>query len=185
MFRNKADNIARFAMSLAVVTAFAVTVGFSANSMAQASAPSDPADPSFSLTISALADKVKVSEPVKVNVVMKNISAKDIRVWYDSLGTEKVYKVIVKNEKGSAPEETKFKRDLKGLENPAYITPNTPLNFSGATATLKPNEEVTDPLNVSRLQNFVPGKYTIQVQRFDLKSGTFIKSNTIIVTVTP
>ncbi len=186
MFRNRNNSIARFAVSFVSVAAFAVTVGFSANSIAQTSAPSGQANPSFSLTISALADKVKVGKPVKVNAVMKNISAENIRVWYDSLGPEKVYKVAVKNEKGNAPEETKFQRDLKGLENPAYITPDTPLNFSGASATLKPGEAVTDLVNVSRLYNFVvSGKYTIQVQRRDPERGIFVNSNTITVTVTP
>ena len=157
----------------------------SAQSFAQEPAPSNSANPPFSLSISAAAGSVKVSEPVKLNVVLKNISAEDIRVWYDSLGQEKIYKVIVKNEKGSGPEETKFKRDLKGLENPAYITPDTPLNFSGASLTLKSGETVTDPINVSRLYTFTRGKYTIQVQRLVPTSGIFVTSNTITVTVTP
>jgi hypothetical protein len=123
---------------------------------------------------------------VKINVTTKNVSAEEVQLLTDTRGTEVVYKINVKDESGNVPPDGKFKRDLKGLENPADLSRDTPTHFGIYFLTLKPGETVTDPLDISRMYDMTrPGKYTIQLERREEVRYTIVKSNVITVTVAP
>jgi hypothetical protein len=137
---------------------------------------------SFSLMIQAPSTVFKIGAPVELRIILKNTSDHEIQIWRNALGQEGlVYKLDVKDEHGKVPPTTKFKESLKGLENPAYLTPQTPIKISGAWVPLKPGNTLTDPINVSRLYDLRPGRYSLQVQRLDDESKTTVKSNTVHV----
>jgi hypothetical protein len=173
----------------AVVLTIGAMLGIAITSIAnpQRHPATTDAKQSFSVTISALTPKVKAGSPVQLNAVVKNISNHDIQLWRNAQGQEGfVYKIEIKDEKEVTPPDTKFGRNLKGLEDPHLITPDTPLKGSGGWIPVKAGETLTDPINVSRLHEVVnPGKYTLLVRRFDDGSGTFIESNKITITVIP
>lgn len=51
---------------------------------------------------------------------------------------------------------------------------------------MKPGETMTDRVNVSKVYDLTqPGRYTIQFQRLDPETKTFVKSNEITVTLRP
>ena len=56
----------------------------------------------------------------------------------------------------------------------------------GLLVSLKPGEDWRNTLRVSDLYDLSkPGQYTIQVRRWDYETRTWVKSNTVMVTVTP
>ena len=173
----------------AVVLTFGTMLGSATRSNANPQRPPDTTDTrqSFSVTLGAPTPKVKAGSPVQLNVVVKNISGHDIQLWRNAQGQEGfVYKIEIKDEKGVTPPDTKFGRDLKGLEDPRLITPDTPLKGSGGWIPVKAGETLTDSIDVSRLHEVVkPGKYNLKVRRFDDESGAFIESNEITITEVP
>ena len=57
---------------------------------------------------------------------------------------------------------------------------------AGTLVSLKPSQDWRNTLRVSDLYDLSkPGQYTIQVRRWDDETKTWVKSNTITVTVTP
>lgn len=127
---------------------------------------------------------MRIGSPLRLDAVMKNVSHRDILVWRNASGPELVYKVEIRDDNGSIPPETKFRRDLRGLEDPRYLTPDTPIGFSGGWVPIKAGKTLADPINVSRLYDLInPGNYTVQVKRLDQESETFVSSNVITVIV--
>ena len=142
----------------------------------------------IALTLSASEDMVKTGSPITVTVALKNVSDHEILYWRentsDAGGSE--YKVDVWDDKSFTARETKFGLALKGRSDSTSLTPDTPVDSSGGWLTLKPGEGLTDKLNVSKLYDLSqPGKYSIQIRRFDEETKSFVKSNKITVTVTP
>lgn len=168
------------------VTLLGITflIAFLLTPLGQATAQTRSSAP-FSVTIEAPSTAFKIGAPVKLYVILKNTSDHEIQVWRNALGQEGlVYKLDVKDEHGKIPAGTKFEKSLKGLENPAYLTPETPINISGAWVPLKSGGTLTDPINVCRLYDLTsPGRYTLQVQRFDDESKTVVKSNTVVLSL--
>jgi len=142
----------------------------------------------ISLSISAIKDVVKSGSPVVLEIAMKNTSNHDISYWFENRedrgGFD--YLIDVWDDKQAVPEYTKLGRGLKGREDPAYVSPDTPINSSGVVRILKVGEIATDRVSVSKIYDLTrSGKYTIQVRRFDEESKIQVKSNKVTVTVTP
>jgi peptidyl-Lys metalloendopeptidase len=153
---------------------------------AQAAAQAAPPLAPFTLSIASVSGSIKSGDQVKINATVRNTSSKDVQLLTDTRGTEVIYRVDVKDEGAKAPPDGKLKRDLKGLEDPAYLTPDTPTHFGVYVLTLKPGESITDPIIISKLYDMTrPGKYSIQVERRDENSYIFVKSNVITVTIAP
>ena len=186
MLQNQTTSSVRFSI-FALVTTFTLTFGFPSESRGQAASSGAASKPSFTLSVTASDNDIKIGAAVQVDVTMKNISSQTIEVWRNALGQEGlVYEMNVTDERGAAPLDTKFGKDIKGLKDPAFLTPDTPIHMSGGWVTLKPGETLTDRLNISKLYNLAqPGKFAIQVRRFDDESKTFVKSNSISVTIHP
>ena len=143
--------------------------------------------PMLSLSLSPVTDKVTAGSPMLVTITMKNISDHEISYWRemtdDPGGFE--YKISAWDDKQTAVLDSKFGKALRGREDPAFLTADTPLRSTGGWRTLKPGETLTDRVNVGRLFDLSrPGRYTIQVQRLDLDTKTFVMSNRINVEIT-
>jgi hypothetical protein len=148
--------------------------------------------PSFSLTVK-LEGKTTLSSQdprLELVIVTKNIS--DHRIF---LRTEKaskehagaIYKVDVRNSAGEAPAETEFGRSTKNRDDtpPLSLSSSTPRE-GGESLRLNPGEDWWDTIMVDKLYTLnKPWQYTLQVRRWDDETETWVKSNTITVTVEP
>jgi hypothetical protein len=94
----------------------------------------------------------------------------------------------VRDASGNVPSETKI--GVVQYGNWAEMSRLPPgeidLGGSGACFTLKSDRSLTEDVSIIRLYDLSnPGKYAIQLRRLVEDIGTFVKSNTITVTVTP
>jgi hypothetical protein len=145
--------------------------------------------PPFSLTLVADNATLKTGSPVWVNITLKNKSKYSISVYTEGTPDQGgfVYKADVWGEEGSIAPETKFYRRLQGHDTPEeFAREPYVIVGSGGEGSLAPNKTVTDRIDVARLYDLNrPDKYTIQLQRFDLESNTWVKSNKVQVRVIP
>jgi hypothetical protein len=142
----------------------------------------------FSLNLKAPVGKVKLGTPVQVTITLKNISEHDVSIWRENATDQGgyVYRVDIRDKKGTKPPDTKMGKGFKGLDDPAQATRDTPTERSGGWIKLKAGEARTEDVNVSKLYDLdQPGKYAIRFRHFDEETKAFVKSNTITVTVTP
>ena len=147
--------------------------------------------PRFSIIISAPQPQAVAGALITVKVSMTNKSDRDISIWREN-GEQggRVYKVDVHDDTGKTATETKLGFVLNGHADRSQLSAlsldDLHLGFSGACVVLKSGKTLTDEVNVSRLYDLSkPGKYSIQLSRLDEGSGTFVKSNTLNVAVTP
>jgi hypothetical protein len=156
---------------------------------AQAAKATQSANPPFSLTLSAVQPIVKAGSDVWVNVTLKNKSDHKISVYKENTDDQGgfVYQFNVSDDKGALVPETKFARRLNCHLTADELAKEPCVGLrSGGHIPVDPRGTMEDRMNVSRLHDLSqPGKYTIQVERYDDESKTFVKSNTITVIVTP
>ena len=98
---------------------------------------------------------------------------------------ESEYTVDVRDRSGNPPPESKYSKAIKGKDTgrPAMVFVN-----SGELLAFdrKPGDTFTRDLDVSGLYDLSqPGNYTVQVSRFDDESKTWVKSNTVTITIVP
>jgi hypothetical protein len=145
--------------------------------------------PSLSMTISTTPIVVNAGTDVKIEIIIKNISDHDVGVDKSpgENSGEKHTKVEVRDDKGKLVRETGYKRALEGNGGYDEVSGRIIIPMgSNMGVLLKPGETVKDGLSVNKLYYLdKPGKYTIQCQRFEDESSTWVKSNTITITVTP
>jgi hypothetical protein len=148
----------------------------------------------FSLALKPEQNIFSLDEPVKLSVTLTNTSDHAITVWVENPSAQAggvisgqggfVYKFHVLDEKGRVPGDTRFGKALRGLSDPAYLTDETPIKRSGGWTTLQPGKTLTNTLTVSTVFDFKePGKYRIDVERFDDESKSFVRSNSTTVTI--
>ena len=63
--------------------------------------------------------------------------------------------------------------------------PTMVVTHGGGPRLVKADGTLTDTIDLNKLYDLQPGKYTIQVERLDEDGKTVVKSNTITVNVTP
>lgn len=95
------------------------------------------------------------------------------------------YKIIVQNDAGVAPLTPNSESEIDDPgHNSSDVPPDAPVNRSGGWFKLKPGENTTDYIDVSRLVDpNKPGTYTIRFHRFDEDSKLDVQSNVINVTL--
>jgi hypothetical protein len=142
---------------------------------------------SFSLTITALQNPVKAGSEVRIEIVVTNISNREITVSRSNgEGQAELsgYTAEIRDRKGNLISETKYGRELKaegGTPEAPTVTVTNDILFP-----LQPGKKLKDMLIVSKLRDTSqPGIYSVQVQRTDPDTGILVKSNTVTVTVTP
>jgi hypothetical protein len=148
--------------------------------------------PPISVTIRPVGgSSVPSGGQVTLEVTTKNISKHwtNQRTASDKRGLQRFFRVDVQDSQGGTPPETDFGRSVgnRGDVPPKYQAGHEDAgrwDVVGATYNL--GEERTQGVSVSDLYDLSkPGQYTIQVRRWDDETKTWVKSNTITVTVTP
>jgi hypothetical protein len=98
-------------------------------------------------------------------------------------------RVLIQDDRGRAVSSTKYGRELMGKgatpqgPGPYYVHPDARGSIIGFE--VPPGETLKDGMILSRLHDLSrPGRYTVQVERFDETTMTFVKSNKITITVT-
>jgi hypothetical protein len=160
---------------------FFVSLGFLAAVFGQ------PKQPAFSITINA-PDVISAGSEPKLSIVLKNTSDHEImlgRSVQPDQG-ELHHDVEVRDDKGDLAPETEYHRKIKGrLPTIPGKAPPPPNVSSVIFIPMKPGETRKDDLTLSKLYDLgKPGKYTIQLSRFDEDTKAVVKSNTITVNVT-
>lgn len=145
----------------------------------------------FSLTISTPTTTVKSGSEVRINITMSNTSNQKIllfRAKGDDSGEFNNDLQILDDKANSAP-VTEYRRRLKGEPGRPgpHGEPAPPLLSSDIGCSLEPGKSMEEVIVANKLYDLSqPGKYSIQVSRFDLAySKTWVKSNTITLTVVP
>jgi hypothetical protein len=145
--------------------------------------------PRFSITVTAVDSTVKSGSPVWVTVRMENYSNRGLPVYRENAADQGgfVYKADIRTQTGTLAPETKFGRRIQDHDTAEerarepYVTVT-----SGGEQNLGPGKSIIDRMNISKLYDLTrPGKYTLELQRFDTESKTFVRSNKITVTVIP
>jgi len=161
-------------------------VGFPSTAVRCAEAP-------FSITISAAPDVVRAGSDVRLNIMFTNTSEHEIRLITVVGGKEFFNLVQVLSDRGAAVPTTRHGRDLMGVSSTPEVLPQRrsyfPRDFSGGLSLIgspiAPGKTRDDDIVVSALYDLSrPGKYTVQVNRFDETTNAFVKSNKITITVT-
>jgi hypothetical protein len=149
------------------------------------------ASPSFSLDIKA-DESVRRGLAVDLYVVTKNTSTHSIVVRRQERPQDTgllgpVLRVDVSDRQGAPSADVQLGRSI----NHSADAPPDPASMKAARAagtvvSLKPGEDWQNSIRVSDLYDLSkPDQYTIQVRRWDDETKTWVKSNTITVTVTP
>ncbi len=141
--------------------------------------------PLCTVTITAPETSIKVGSEVKLDIATKNVSDRTIYVVYSTVGRN--MKIDVRDSEGNPVSETPFGLKVHGTD--PKRAPFAGTVFS-TRVSLKPSETSQEKLVLDKEYDLTkPGRYSIRVQRSDVLSDTntviFVKSNTIIVTVTP
>jgi len=155
-----------------MLTAISVNAG-------QSSPPNQNADLGFSIAISTSQQTVKIGSDIVVEIGLTNRSGKTIKMyWTDNgLARDGDYTIMVLDETGKMPPRTWAGRnviDQLGVIAGSFHLPNR---------DVKDGETLKHKLEIARFFVLQPGKYTIQLQRGEGEKA--VKSNTIIITVTP
>jgi len=143
--------------------------------------------PAFKITLSTENDTVASGKPVQVKVTVTNVSEKRLTLVRNAVrdrgGFD--YKFEVRNqEKDSPVPETRLHRAIKGRDDAAFRTSETPVSGSLVFSDMKPGQSITDTVDLSRLYDLAaPGKYVIRARRVDRQSGETVKSTPITITV--
>jgi hypothetical protein len=146
----------------------------------------------LSLSIKADSDAARPNLPVDVLVDTKNVSTHSIVLRRQERAQDpamlgSVFRIDVLDSQGNAPIETGLSQSTN---NRADTPPDSALMISaraaGTVLSIGPGEVWRNTIRVSDLYDLSkPGQYTIQVRRWDDETKTWVKSNTITVTVTP
>jgi len=148
--------------------------------------------PPISVTIETLGGaSVSSGGTVALGVVTKNISNHftNERTAQDRRDLTRFYRTDVHDSQGGVPPETQFGQASgnRGNAPPQWLGLNPPPpGRDDLEGNYKPGQQRTQVISVNDLYDLSqPGQYTIQVRRWDDETKTWVKSNTITVTVTP
>jgi len=142
-------------------------------------------DAPFSIVITGPQRPVKGGSEVKVKIILKNTSDREITIARTNAVSQAEchFLIEVRDVHGQSAPDTDFGRGIMGRETKKRVI----LYWGDAFFTLKPNETLEDEAVVTKLYDLSrPGKYFIQATRqFPEQLGKGqVKSNTIEITVT-
>jgi hypothetical protein len=153
-----------------VLVLVALGTGFARSSLAR-----------FSITITAPKTVIKSGSPVVVELILTNISKRNLTLEDRSPMCD--YVVEVRDSANKLAPDTEYKRTLGCGMGPTII-----MSGRDSLLPLMPNGSRGEQFVVSQLSDMSqPGTYSVQISRQIPKSlgGGVVKSNTITVTVTP
>jgi len=139
------------------------------------------AKPPFSLTISAKPDVFKVGSPMPINVVLKNTSSHPINLVRLSLPN---YKADIRDGQGALvkakPLAEKLPDGRVRLRHAASSAMIVRIDPGKIGSNLFNFYDLTNDYELTK-----PGKYTVQLLRYDYETKTWVRSNTISIVVLP
>jgi hypothetical protein len=134
------------------------------------------ANRTLKVTIADETPSIQAGAPLQVNVTLTNISDNEVNVSdavSDMTGQRNNYLLEVQDEKGNKAPKRTFKHEELASSKPIL-------------RSLKPQESVTDQIDLSRQYVLSPGAYSIRVVRAVPKEsgGGYAVSNPLTVEVT-
>ena len=125
-----------------------------------------------------------------LEIVTKDISNHftNQRTTRDKRDLSRFFRVDVRDSQGAVPPETELGQASgnRGDTRPQWLDTSATGREDVRGGSYKPGEQSTEVVAVNDLYDLSkPGQYTIQVRRWDDETKTWVKSNTITVTVTP
>jgi hypothetical protein len=164
--------------SVLVFTLLAAGMIADSKTSAQAAKATESVRPSFSITISARRDTIKLGSHCYIEVTTKNLSTHEIQI-VKILG-QSAFQMEVKDEEGNSMPESELAQETRRKRSADSIR-----EASVVAERIKPGEShrdiivVDDYYDLSKLI-----KFTIQLHRLDPEIQTEVRSNTVTVTVT-
>ena len=123
-------------------------------------------------------------------VTLTNSSSHNIRVWsHNDSDDDRGYRVNVRDDTGAFAPDTKRGIARNGRGDISSLTAEELTRYgtvvSGACGVLKSGTSLSYFVTATRLYGLSkPGKYTVQLECLDEESKTYVKSNTVTVTIT-
>jgi hypothetical protein len=140
--------------------------------------------PPFSLSISGAQDVVQAGSAVTVKVALTNTSDHKIGVVADSDGRGPIdCRIEIRDTQDKMVRDAKphVWKDKNGRTiKRIYVGASSAMSVG-----LQPGQTLSDEFPVNKRFDLTePGKYSVQASRYDSETKTWVKSNTITVTVT-
>jgi len=136
----------------------------------------------YALSIRAKHDEFRVGEEIRIEIVLKNISAQPLLAAPVIPTAETSYRAYVQDEKGNSAPETRLSRQLRSDKDEAGRETVTVFE-TGPVGYLQPGESTKEEIILGRLYDLSrPGKYTVRVQALRDVDGV-AKSNPVSITV--
>lgn len=146
--------------------------GLSSFSDAQTSQP-------FTLEIAAVHETLHKGEPVEIDIKTTNTTSEDIKLSKSNPAME--YEFDVRDAQGRPAAETALLKRIKDTSHPFVI-------YRLTKEILKPHQSSTERVNMSDYFDLsVPNTYSIGINRQLPKplGAGIVKSNTVVITITP
>jgi hypothetical protein len=136
--------------------------------------------PALSIVASATEDVVRAGSQVTLKVSVKNELTETLVEPTDGMNRpERNYAIKITDDHGNVPPLTNYGRAL--IKHEGVI-----IDRCCPSMILQPGETRNEDVVVTSLFDLSkPGKYTIQLERFDNSIKAGVKSNAVAVTVTP
>ena len=151
---------------------------------AVAQTPQSSAAP-FSISISMVNSQVSLGSPTKIQIVLENISDKEITVAESNFSKngERSYRLNVVSNTGSAVPRTDYGKALSGQRTQSF----TIIRDSQKPHFLQPHEKLVSEATLNRIYKFEnPGTFFVQAAKDinpDAANSDVVKSNILTVTI--
>jgi hypothetical protein len=148
---------------------------------AAGSAPCQPAEPQFSLTISSQDVNVKAGSSVRITISLRNTSGHDQPISWAHGAPEATFDISVVESGGRPAAKTRSHSEARG-EGP---------NAGGGAiswviGSLKPGAELNEQTMIERLYDISkPGNYIVRATYRNGRAAPIAQSNSITLTVKP
>jgi hypothetical protein len=128
------------------------------------------AKPSFTLSISSPSETWKSADHIRVHVTLKNLTNRQLRLSNSRSAWERG-EIIVRDGSGNV---------VPPIQDPKMV------KQSGSIMFVDPRESPKESFNISRQFDLTrPGQYSLQIEKEDPTTKTVVKSNTLVLTITP
>ncbi len=135
-----------------------------------------------SLTIRAKQSQYRAGSQVSIEVITKNVSDHEIEaIETDRTPSATELQIDVRDATGKPATETALNKAIRGGEALRVVSS---LGGLGEHSMLQPGKSRTDEIRIDQMFDLShPGKYTVQVQRRDDKTGAVVRSNSVAIAV--
>ncbi len=125
---------------------------------------------SFTLSISSPSTTWKSADPIRVDVTVVNLTNRRLHLTSSQSAWERG-EIIVRDGSGNV---------VPPIQNPGLVKP------SATSIFVEPSKNLKESFNISRQFDLTrPGQYSFQVEKEDPTTKTLVKSNTLVLTITP